>query len=81
MKKLIRYLNSMSAEAYLILKAGVILSCIILMAALFLLIWHESTQEISVYELLHILRELRTLPQAVLIPAVILSACAENIFN
>lgn len=81
MKKLINYINSMNNASYTILKAGIIISCLILMSALFMLIWAEGGQKISLYELLHIAGELQSLPQAVLISSVILSAAAENLFN
>ena len=81
MKKLINCISSMNKASYTILKAGVIISCLILMSALFLLIWAEGGGKISLYELLHIAGELQSLPQAVLILSVILSAAAESIFN
>lgn len=78
-KNLYKYIKDIKGPPLAILKAGIGLSCLLLFITVCVLI-EASQPDADLYNLLHIAAELQTLPQAVLLLTVILSAVAHDLF-
>jgi uncharacterized membrane protein len=78
-QKLMRRLKGMTDPAYRVLRAGVAVSCIMLVAALLLLIAAEDPAG-DTYALRRLAEELYSLPAGVLLIASIVSVCVEERF-
>ena len=79
-KAVVGYIKSMSDLSYTILKCGVVLSCLFLFGAVVTMIAAADPNG-DFYELFHIAHELKTLPQAILLVTILLSAVAEDRFT
>lgn len=78
-KKFAARLSCMTNEAFLVLKWGIIISCIMLSAAIVLLIAADSGSG-DTYSMLALARQLYELPAGVLLAASIASVCVEERF-
>ncbi|MGE4484421.1 MAG: hypothetical protein AB7C97_04795 [Oscillospiraceae bacterium] len=78
-KKFIRRLMDMSMPAYLIIKWGLIISCLMLTAALAIMLAAGETSA-HTYNLYRIAKELYSFPAAILLVVAIASVCIEERF-
>ena len=78
-KKFIQRLMDMSHPAYLIIKWGLIISCLMLAAALVILITAGESSAYT-YSLYRIAKELYSFPAAILLVVSIASVCIEERF-
>lgn len=80
LKKFIRRLMGMSRPAYLIIKWGLIVSCLMLSASLVILITADGSGA-EIYRLHKIAKELYSFPAAILLVVSIASVCIEDRFR
>ena len=78
LKKLVNYINSISTPAYLLLKASLIISILIMIAAIVIL-FMAGKQSFDTYTYFAMAKELFTMPQSILLIGSIFSAVIADI--
>jgi hypothetical protein len=81
MRKILNYIDQTSKGARFITYAGLIITCILLSAALLILVAFQGTELYHTYQIFNLVREMISTGWVVLLISVLGSVCIEDVYR